>query len=608
MQERLKIYTMGGKVLLERDLPSDRRPVMIVGGAEAPSLVESVESDADVVGALVPDEDGWTLASYKPETPVVSGPKTVPDMHLTAGVACSLGQWVFRIDRDAASAGDVLLWRVGSSAVAADALLHGRNIVAATDGGGYAVNPAVSGVELCEIFPTEDGVDVVTDGSSRLSVPYATLFSVGRFQAMVLKSEDAARAVKSGSPFSWPARGIRQALMCGLIVVGVVVLAAAALVRERTSVEVDIAARHGAERIERGRRQTQQEEWSDEDIFIYRLTCLRTIPSLLKADRSKITTDLINRGEQLLGHAGLATNDTAVVRGVRRLVRFLGDVDTIQGAVHKGDWAKLKETLSKSDSEMFLTYDAGTFYDDASEINKFVTEELPKFLAASARLGAKDFAESRDRLKELFEDMSDNIFMSGDIVRRERDLAQERWEALSSYVPVRDRFVSDVNATCDGLAAVWADLVDVFDPTDAAFASLIAHERSLIEKALVEKAAAADDLALMRILDIGETVGVAEEKLAEWRGRATAARNAISEKYRRLYADYRLRAAVAPDARETLAVLDEMLSLGMPDNQFHMWAVREKEKVRSKKEEGRSKKEEGKSKREEVRREKEEVK
>ena len=602
MQEKLEIYTVGGKALLERDLSGDRRPLMIVGGHEVPSLAESVESGADVVGALVPDEDGWTLASCKPDTPVVSGPKTVPDMHLSAGVACSLGPWVFRIERDEVSAGDVLLWRVGSSSITADRLLQGKNVVAETEGGGYAVNPAVSGAELCEVFPTEDGVDVVAGGSSRLSVPYATLFAVGQFQAMALKAEDASRAVGSGSPFAWPARGVRQALMGGLIVVGAVVLAAAALVRERKAVEEDIAARHGAEMVEHGHRQAQTEEWSDEDIFIYRLTCLRIIPSILTADRSIVTADLIHRGEQLLGH-GLATNDTAVVRGVKSLVRLLGDVDTIQGAVHKGDWTLLKETLSKSDREMFLTCDADKFYDDAKEIADFVTTELPKFLAASARLGAKDFAESRDRLKELFDSLTDNIFMSGDIVRRERDLARERWEILSAYVPLRDKFVSDANATGEGLAAVWADLVDVFDPSDASFAPIVARERGLIERTLVDRAAAADDSALVRILDIGEAVGIAEDKLVEWRVRATAARKAISDKYRRLYADYRLRAAVAPGAPETRAVLDEILALGIPENQFHKWAVREIESIgeekkgRRKREEGRGKKEEGRRKR-----------
>ena len=44
-----------------------------------------------------------------------------------------------------------------------------------------------------------------------------------------------------------------------------------------------------------------------------------------------------------------------------------------------------------------------------------------------------------------------------------------------------------------------------------------------------------------------------------------------------------MRAAVAPDAAETLAVLDAMIALGLEENHFHQWALREKERVQSKK-------------------------
>ena len=44
-------------------------------------------------------------------------------------------------------------------------------------------------------------------------------------------------------------------------------------------------------------------------------------------------------------------------------------------------------------------------------------------------------------------------------------------------------------------------------------------------------------------------------------------------------------AAVAPGAKDTLAVLDEMVALGLEDNPFHQWALREKERVVAKKQE-----------------------
>ena len=52
-----------------------------------------------------------------------------------------------------------------------------------------------------------------------------------------------------------------------------------------------------------------------------------------------------------------------------------------------------------------------------------------------------------------------------------------------------------------------------------------------------------------------------------------------SSQYREKYSDYRMRAAVAPGAKETLAVLDEMIALGLAENTFHQWALREKERV-----------------------------
>ena len=44
-----------------------------------------------------------------------------------------------------------------------------------------------------------------------------------------------------------------------------------------------------------------------------------------------------------------------------------------------------------------------------------------------------------------------------------------------------------------------------------------------------------------------------------------------------------MRAAVAPGAKETLAILDEMIALGLSDNSFHQWALREKARVAGKK-------------------------
>ena len=62
--ENLKVYGVDGKVLLERDLADEKGPLMILAGDE-PRLVTAVEQGAEVLGALVRDEDGWVLASAK---------------------------------------------------------------------------------------------------------------------------------------------------------------------------------------------------------------------------------------------------------------------------------------------------------------------------------------------------------------------------------------------------------------------------------------------------------------------------------------------------------------------------------------------------------------
>ncbi len=431
MQEKLKIFSANGETLLERDLSDVAKPLMLLAG-DAPQLVETVPQGADVVGALVRDEDGWTLASAKDDMPVSSGPKTGTDFHLTAGVACALGPWVFRIEREGSDAGTVLLWRVGSSAIAADPLVQGRNQVATAKDGAYAVNPAVAGAELCSIFPTADGVDVMSSdgGTQRLSVPFSTLFAVGPFQGMALSAADAAAAVKSGSPFGWPARRTRAGLMAMLVVSGIVCLGALALVKQRQSVDAMILAKRGPVQIERGLVGHYVQN-ADEDALVYVNAFFRSLPLILKASRSSITQDLIQRGKQISGHVG-GEKAEKIEGTVKNILRFLKDVDDIQGAAQKGDWAKLKDTLAGADRKMFTRCDADAFYEDAKEIADFITVALPRSFEKASNAGSGAFKDADEQINEYFDGMKDNLFMSGEIVRRERDSAELRWMALAA--------------------------------------------------------------------------------------------------------------------------------------------------------------------------------
>ncbi len=584
--EKLKIFSGNGEMLLERDLSEVTKPLMLLAG-ETPQLAETVPQGADVLGALVRDEDGWTLASAKDDMPVSSGPKTGPDFHLTAGVACMLGPWVFRIERKGSDTGTVLLWRVGSSLIAADPLVQGRNLVAAASGDAYAVNPAVPGVELCSIFPTADGVDVVEPSgeSQRLSLPFATLFAVGPFHAMALPAADAAAAVKSGNPFGWPARHTRAGLMAMMIVVGLVCLAALALVKERKTVEAAIAAKHGPELIER-RFASNVAASTDEDVLVYENSFFRALPLILRAERSPITRDLIQRGRQIAGHVG-GEKAKENERLIQDVLKFLKSVDDIQGAARKGDWLALKDTLAGVDKAMFIRCDADKFRNDAQELVEFLTVALPNFFMAASETGAKGFADAERRIREYFRSLKSNVFMSGEIARRERDNAELRWQVLTSYVPARERFLSSPNGTGSELCDAWADLVDVFDPDDATFAPMLKRERERLVAAILKRAEKANSVELIHLSSLGEAVGVEDAQLAKWRARAASARRDMSKMYRDKYSDYRMRAAVAPDAPETLAVLDDMIALGLEDNSYHQWALREKARVQGKK--GKSK-------------------
>ena len=584
--ERLKIFSSDGETLLERDLTEVAKPLMLLAG-DRPQLVETVPQGADVVGALIRDEDGWTLASAKDDVPVQSGPKAGPDFHLTAGVACSLGQWVFRIEREGADAGTVLLWRVGASAIAADPLIQGRNLIATARDGAYAVNPAVAGMELCSIFPSADGVDVIESGSGaqRLSVPFATLFSVGPLQAMALTAADAAAAVRSGSPFSWPSRHTRMGLLAMMLLVGLIALVALAFVKEKRMVDEAIAAKQGPELVERNLCGEDSAN-TDEDALVYQNAFYRSLPLILKAQRSAITRDLIQRGRQISGHVGGAKakeNEKAI----REILAFLKSLDDIQGAAQKGDWNALKETLAKANRLMFTRCDADVFYSDAQELVDFVTVVLPNFFVTASEVGSSGFADAERRLREFFSDLSDNLFMSGEIARRERDNAKVRAHALSVYVPARERFLSSASETGADLRDAWAELVDAFESDEATFMPMLRRERERLVDAILKRVDKADSVALIQLSALGEMLGVENAHLTRWRSRAAAARKELSRRYREMYSDYRMRSAVAPDAPETLAVLDAMVALGLTDNSYHQWALREKARVLSKKGEGK---------------------
>ena len=584
MQEMLKVYSLDGQLLHERDISGLVNPLMLTAG-ERPELVEVASPGVEVVGALVRDGEGWTLVSRRGDLLVKSGPKSGPELQLTVGIACEFAGSVYRLEREGDVSGDVLVWRF-DGAYAADPLEQGRNIVGSRPGcTTLEVNPAVLGSELCEVYPTAQGVDVVTVGedAARLSVPKGTLFAVGMFQGMVLDAADAAKAMRGGNPFGWPARGTRQAILAAIVLLGLVGLGGMALEKELSRTRQQIRSRVGAEQVAYADVKASK-AISDEDVLVYELAFYRSLGSVLGATRSRVTSDLIKRGQQLESSPA-----------IRREVAFLKDVEAIQSAVLRGDWPQLGKILAAADRAMFTKCDGDTFFADAQEISEFITQALPRLMAEVSKPGSKGFASAGATLSRYFEDMKDNVFMSGEVIRRERDAAFARWEALSAYVPARDAYLKDVKESGQALLEAWAGFEDAFGSDDPATASLVADERKRIAEALLARAEKAQDVALIRLCDLGEAVGVDPKALAQWRKRADVARRALSRRYRELYGDYRMKAAVAPGAPETLAVLDRMVALGLPEDRFHEWALRELERVKATPSvDGKAKKEKGK--------------
>lgn len=570
MQEFLRVYTAHGDEILSRDLSEQRVALMITAG-ERPTLVESADAGVTIIGAVVRDEDGWTLVSNRVDVPVTCGPKQAADMHLVAGIGYALGGVVFRLERAGETSGNVLVWKIGAD-YAVDELVKGRNVVGTNPGAQrLEVNPAVIGDVLCEIYPTATGVDVVTEGEggARLSVDRATLFSVGAFQAMALTAQEAAQAMKSGNAFAWPSRGTRRLLLLALIGVALIALWGARLHREALRVEGAANAYRGAVQVPP--RPIETEAVSDEDVLVYELSFFRSLPIVLSATPTATEADLIRRGEQL-----------ASVAKIRPYVAFLKEVEAIQTAIGKGEWRALGERLASVDKTMFVKCDAMVFYNDAHEIAEFVTQALPKFMAEVSRPGSPEFKHARKKLAEYFEGMKDNLFMSGEVIRRERDTFHARWEALSVYVPARDAFLADDASDGVTLLAAWTEFANVFDAEDQAVAAIVQGERKRVIDSLLQRVDAAQDALLVHLSDLGEAVGVPEATLAAWRRRAREARRELEEKYRKLYGEYRLKSAVAPDDPEARQILEEMIKLGLEENRYNQWAQRELERVKGK--------------------------
>ena len=182
-----------------------------------------------------------------------------------------------------------------------------------------------------------------------------------------------------------------------LLLVGLAALVALSLVKKKQSVDAVLAAKHGPELVSRTLYADDAKN-TDEDALVYQNSFYRSLPLILKASRSPITRDLLQRGRQIVGHVGgVKANENEKM--ISDILRFLKDVDDIQGAAQKGDWIALKDKLAAADRAMFTRCDADMFYEDAQEVVDFVTVALPKFFVAASEIGAAGFKDTERQIQ-----------------------------------------------------------------------------------------------------------------------------------------------------------------------------------------------------------------
>lgn len=585
--ELLHIYGPDGGELPSEDLSDRPRSVLICRGGDRIALSESAPAHAEVVAALVRNEDGWALASASPEVMVSAGPKSAPDMQLLPGLVCSIAGYSFRLERDQAASGCTLLWRYDRSKVVADAVVAGRNIVAENVADGRpCVNPALAGDTLFEFFPAADGVDVVTgigEKRNRMSVSVGTLFSVGGFEAMYLSSQDAALAMKTASPFSWPSRKPRRGLLLGLLALVALAAVAGSVAVRRQSLRARLAAPQYAQQVEPMFGHVQYQDSSDRET-IYEVQFYRALPDILRADPSPLAEDLIR-----IGLLPQFTNNTAAARRVT----FLQDVTKIQQLVRTGRWDELKSVLDGIDEEMFTLSDAQDFRHDAFEVMEFVTVAQPE-VVRKALDGSMSPEAAMDEWKGRFVALQkDNLFMTGVTLKRELARSASRKESILAFVAARGRLVEKgAEATADEIAALTDAFCDLRDQLlEAAYSNVLAVTVGTLREAVTGAAGEllklpdgeANDIRISKLVplaDLAGQLGVEDADTEPWRTRAKGAGERLALLYQQLYQRYRLKAS--NDLALGMSVLDEMIAIGYRESPYYRWAVREKERISQK--------------------------
>lgn len=575
--ETLKIMQSDGRSVLERDLSEVRPPVMIVEKDGALAFSES--SGPEVVAALFRDEDGWVLASPDPDRPVRSGTKCDGSLPLLPGSSCSVGTYIFLLDSDASTSGDVLLWRIDKSPIAAEAVMAGRNLVAADTlrNGVTTVNPAVPGEELFSFYPTADGLDVVMPSGGRMSIARNLCFAVGGFEGVVMPSSEATAALKTARPFSYPSRKIRRRLLLALI--GVVALFAGALGigSSAASIERQADEPHGVVLVPGKGVDGIRVYEGDEYIFF--MTLFRDMPTILGARPSSASQDLINRVTSL--------TDTQTVTHV---TGFLESVLAIQKSIIAEQWSDLSNHLAGVDRKDFTIANGLQFLADAQEVSDFVNVIVPRSGQRIRNATAAERLDVEAGITNAVSGLSDNRFIASRSLSAYCDRLSRQYEVLNAYFAVYDRILSHpdelVSSEVEELGGCYLEVLRCGDRDIPGLLDNIQSDlRKFSERWILgltdefeRKPIFRPELsAVGQLYELAANSGTDEKLLSDWKTRLKSIRRFGENAARGAYEKYRL--LRYGKSEEGLALLDQIISVGTCAGRFYDWALSEKNRL-----------------------------
>ena len=589
MKEILHVYAEGGKPITEVDLASAGSALTLVETDAGKLVLADFAAPGDrVFAALLRDDDGWILATADESRPVRFGNKTESDARLSAGMPCRVGGYVFQLERDADETGYVLVWRRAGAPASVDVIMAGRNVmVAGRHGGEPLVNPPVVENVMFEFFQTEAGLEISTPGNSsdRLEVPPYHLFSIGEIEGMMMSSANAAKAIVCTNPFAWPSRGIRRRLLAASLLVGVLFALAVGFALDASRYRRLNDLPHGA--VEVPPSADRQPEAVNDEAVVYTLSFVRSLPLVLTPTPNKVTEDLIRRGMLLSNQTNIA-----------RKVAFLRDVEAIQGAILAGRWDALRDTLAALDERTFMECDADKFLADARAISSVVTEKLPQRLTEGSALGHRqEFIRCREDSERILARLEGNVFMTGSLLRREKDTVAGYFTVLGDYIAVRDRIFEGLNAKdpvlcasdLRGICEAYREMSETMPEDDPKFELLMKREKRVLGSlarrgsAYVFAREKSDEsgttvVMLGPLADLAAIDGADADTLADWRKRAQTASRKVETHYRKLYAEYRLKSGT--DEETASKILGEILKIGDDSNSYYKWALRESERLR----------------------------